>query len=181
MISGIGTAVLGGSLNTSSNIELTVSNQVISLPISFNKFNNPVINSRNNKTFKTIQGAIDDVNTRDGDTLKLKAGVYLENICIFKKISLVSFGDGEVLIIPKNESISSTVIVSNDNVSLKNLSIYGTVSSDAVFSTGNSFSLINSKVFNSFAGVYLYSTNNACLLNNSISGCSYALYLDEND
>ena len=181
MISGIGTAILTGSFNSTSSVKLTVSNQVINLPISFNKFANPVINSRNNKTFKTIQSAIDDVNTNDGDTLKLKAGVYLENVCIYKKLSLISFGDGESLLIPKNDSISSTIIVSCDGVCLKNLSIYGTASSNAVFSTGNAFGISNSKIFNSFAGIYLYDVINASLSNNQISGCSYALYLDGSD
>ena len=94
------------------------------------------INTRNNKTFSSIQNAIDDVDTNDGDTLKIRSGIYVENIYILKRVSLTSFGDGEVIIIPFNESLS-TVTILVDGSALNNLSVYGTSFNTAVFSVAN--------------------------------------------
>ncbi|MBA4852787.1 3-coathanger stack domain-containing protein, partial [Emticicia sp. BO119] len=47
-----------------------------------------VVNKRNRETFCSIQAAVDDSNTMDGDTIVVSAGTYIENITVSKSLAL---------------------------------------------------------------------------------------------
>ncbi|RYU92762.1 right-handed parallel beta-helix repeat-containing protein [Emticicia agri] len=48
-----------------------------------------VVNKRNKETFCSIQTAIDDSNTMNGDTLIVNAGTFIENITVSKSLALL--------------------------------------------------------------------------------------------
>lgn len=50
-----------------------------------------VININSGKGFNTIQSAIDDLDTHDGDTIKVKEGLYQEHIIINKHLNLIDY------------------------------------------------------------------------------------------
>lgn len=180
MIGGVATLILNESSNGSVVVRVILDNEIMDLTVVLDQCENPIINTRNNKTYSSIQNAIDDVDTNDGDTLKIRSGIYVENIYILKRVSLTSFGDGEVIIIPFNESLT-TVTILVDGSSLNNLSVYGTSLNTAVFLVANNVNIRNSNILNSYNGIYLYEVNGTNISDNRIKGCSYALYLDNSD
>ncbi len=50
-----------------------------------------VANINSGKGFNTIQSAIDDVDTHDGDTIKVKEGLYQEHVTINKHLNLIGY------------------------------------------------------------------------------------------
>ena len=180
MIGGVATLILNESSNGSVVVRVILDNEIMDLTVVLDQCENPIINTRNNKTYSSIQNAIDDVDTNDGDTLKIRSGIYVENIYILKRVSLTSFGDGEVIIIPFNESLT-TVTILVDGSSLNNLSVYGTSLNTAVFLVANNVNIRNSNILNSYNGIYLYEVNGTNISDNRIKGCSYALYMDNSD
>lgn len=75
-----------------------------------------VVNLNNNKTFTSIQSAIDDYDTKDGHIIFVKPGEYCENIVINKSITLE--GDGKAKIIAKDPSIP-TIYINTDNITIE--------------------------------------------------------------
>ena len=52
----------------------------------------PVTNTRTNLTYSTIQSAIDDTNTNNGDTITVAAGNYTENVNVYKSVTIEALG-----------------------------------------------------------------------------------------
>lgn len=102
-----------------------------------------VTNTTTLETFATIQAAIDDVNTLNGHTLTVAAGVYAENILINKSLTINgpkigvdgndgSRGTNEAVIYPATASIGDgtynggkIINITADNVTLDGLTIDG--------------------------------------------------------
>ena len=176
---GIAIAELSGNYSGLINVSVILANEVLNVSTELLGVNEyPVINLKNNKKFKTIGEAINDLNTSDGDTIKIKGGYYEDNLFIYKKINLIS--DGEVVIVPLNNS-KSTISILSDNVVLNNLTIYGGFDSQAISIFGSNVAILNCNILKSAVGLYLFESSNSSLINNTISSSDYGIYLDNSN
>jgi len=115
------------------------------------------------KSFNSIQEAVNDPLTVNGDIIVVSNGTYVENIIVNKKLYIVS--DGNVTVQAANPSISVFTINTSGSGSL----IQG-------------FSITNANLANSYeslspAGILLSSTNNCTIWNNTIKGNCYGVYI----
>ena len=95
---------------------------------------NPVTNNRTGKNYNTIQSAIDDSSTINGDTLTVNAGNYTENVNVDKRLILNA--SGLVYITPLNTALPVFTINSNGNGStIKGFIISGSTSSGIYIDT----------------------------------------------
>lgn len=64
----------------------------ITYAISDHVVPNTVTNLRTGKTYTSIQAAIDDPATLDGDNIKVANGTYTENVIVNKKVNILAYG-----------------------------------------------------------------------------------------
>lgn len=116
-----GAALVGGSLTVDSAVAQTQSCDV-------------TVDSGGGGDFTTIQAAIDDAGTTDGDTICVEPGTYDEQVTLDKEVTLVGDGSGE-------NAAQNTILDGNggdginiqaDNVTIEGVRITG-------FSNGISF------------------------------------------
>ncbi|MBD3282251.1 MAG: hypothetical protein GF387_01430 [Candidatus Portnoybacteria bacterium] len=116
--------------------------------------------------YPTIQEAIDA--SIDGDTIKMKAGTYTENVLINKNIHI----EGEYTIsatIKAEDPDSPAITINNaDNFKIKKINV-SSANSKAIYCTGNSQGTIqNSRIKDSVYGIYIEGNCKAEILNNLI-------------
>ena len=59
--------------------------------ICYNYIFDNVANINSGKGFNTIQSAIDDIDTHDGDTIKVKEGLYQEHLTLNKHLNIIGY------------------------------------------------------------------------------------------
>jgi len=111
--------------------------------------NLPVLNVDTGKRFQKIQQAIDDKDTKDGDTILLSPTTYVENLVINKGVKIKSNG----AIIRAKDSSKDAVIVEAKGVTLDGLRIDGNSSGTGINVKGDECHIFNSTVTNSSTGV----------------------------
>ena len=79
--------------------------------LAFNN-NAPIYNTRTGKGFATIQAGIDDVDTLPGDTIKVQCGDYVEDLAIWKDITV----SGE----PCCTNLDGVVVIVGDGATFEN-------------------------------------------------------------
>ncbi|MDO5850182.1 MAG: hypothetical protein Q4P14_03110, partial [Methanobacteriaceae archaeon] len=88
---GIAISNIYGPNPSEAYISLSLDNEIISKMIYLpSNTSYGVINNRSNKSYSSIQEAIDDNDTKNGDFILLKRGIFSENIFIYKNITLKS-------------------------------------------------------------------------------------------
>jgi len=164
-----------------------------------------VRNTDTGKEFPTIQTAIDDPDTQDGDTLVVKKGIYTENVDVYKtNITIRSNSGNPFDTIVQAASISDHVFhVTADGVKISGFSITGASDSgNGIYLEGVEYCLIennelskndigiilrfssNNKLNNNTAsnnidyGIWLYYSNNNTLSNNTADSKYYGIYLE---
>ena len=153
-------------------------------------------NLNTGKGFNSIQSAINDVDTVSGNVIKVKPGVYNENIVISKSIALVGDVNGSVILkgvnsnnpvigITKNanntliyglkiiDSNFGIVVLESNNVTLLSNSFNNVVESIICQNDSNTQIANNtigfSNVVNGVTGIHIRSSKNLFVLNNTIS------------
>jgi parallel beta-helix repeat protein len=127
---------------------------------------NMVYNKNTGENFQTIQEAIDDIDTKDGHTIKVNVGIYPENVIVHKSINL------------KGENRQKTIIdgEGNDNVlniTAPEVNVHGfTIQNSGYEKSGilinSNFNNINwNNIDNNWYGVLIwYASNNSIEGNN---------------
>lgn len=138
---------------------------------------NGTFNFRTQKTFNSIQTAIDDSTTIDGDTIWLGNLNYTENININKKITIRPISGVGVVIQPLNPNLPIfTINTSGSSTTIRDIVIDGSTGNAGIYvnnSTTNE--ILGNNIINNLNGIYLYnSTENVIsgniILNNSLNG-----------
>ena len=154
--------------------------------------------------YTTIQGAIDDASP--GDTVYVYSGTYIENVTVYKSLSLV--GEDKNTTTIQGDDIDWTVNVTADGVSLTNLTVSGgghgrfdagiqlyyannchiahnNVSSNpevGIYLFASSGNMVEANVaWNSHQGIYLRDSNDNTIVDNNISGGSGFILVDSSN
>jgi len=171
---------LNGTATGTANVSAALDNQTVSKSVSIISVNVlGVYNTRTQESFATIQEAVDDPDTKDGDTITLAEGIYTENIMINKKLIIKPSNGSNVIIKAKKIDISVIAVISTGSgTTIQGLNII-----DASNSYGISLShayncLINNNVIsNNNRDIYLYCSGNNNITGNTLRSSFYGIYL----
>jgi parallel beta-helix repeat protein len=115
----------------------------------------PIVNIDAKQTFSSIQEAIDDPNTQEGDTIFVRSGIYYENVVVNKTINLT--GENRDTTIIDGSGIDDVVRIEADWVNITGYTITGS----------DSFK----------SGIELYCVENCSVFNNILSGNHHGVLL----
>ncbi len=120
------------------------------------------------KTYTSIQSAINDSTTTNGDVIQINNGIFTENIVINKRLTIKGLYGGNVLIQPLNSSNPIITINSNGSGStLQLLTLQGSTNSNGIYiNNANNCSIITNIFMNNNNGIYVTYSNNTTLTNN---------------
>ena len=122
-----------------------------------------VHNHNTGEDFATIQNAIDDLDTQDGNTISVDPGTYTEHLVIDKPLKLM--GDDKNTTIIEGGGSGKCVLVTADNVEISGFTIQNSTysiwleSSDGCTISGNI-------IQDNSDGIYLTDSNNNAITNN---------------
>jgi parallel beta-helix repeat protein len=163
-----------------ANISAILDNQTVSMNINMTTVDvSGVYNTRTNKSFETIQSAIDDVDTLDGDILTLNEGVYTENIVINKRVTITPVTGANVIIKAKSPDKSVILVVNAGSGStIQGLTIVGgDISYGIALSHAYDCTINNNVISNSTKDVYVYCSGNNHLIGNTVEGSTNGIAL----
>ncbi|MGL4670302.1 MAG: pseudomurein-binding repeat-containing protein [Methanobacteriaceae archaeon] len=174
----INVSFLGYSINKTFNV----------LPINVTG----IVNNRTGEQFGTIQDAINSVNTRDGDVIRVSEGSYYENVIINKKITLEAVSGEKVYLYPDKINQNTITITSSGSGSMisgfnivgfgesygisltyaygciiKNNNISGFDQNIYLYCSGNN-TIQNNNIFDSIEGISLIASNNNRIIDNRL-------------
>jgi parallel beta-helix repeat protein len=130
------------------------------------------------KSFSTIQSAIEDTLTVNGDVILVENGTYTENIVVDKRLGI--FSEGNVTVQALNPSIPVFTLTGGGNSSVINgFHIIGASGSSGVYLSSASDCVIDSNSIEwNTNGVYLEDSTGNLITNNFIDHNLEGLYFD---
>jgi parallel beta-helix repeat protein len=141
-------------------------------------------NLRTGKSYSSIQAAIDDPSTRDGDTIEVESGNYTENIILNKRLTLRPISGGNVVVCSLDSSIPVFTVTGDGSGSVIDgftitggyYGVYLDSVHDCIIYGDNIFN-------NNMAGVYLSSSFGDVVSENILDfdGCSGIYLLNSNN
>jgi parallel beta-helix repeat protein len=135
----------------------------------------PVHNLNTGENFSSIQAAIYDSDTTNGDTITVDAGTYYENVVVNKSLTLLG-GDRNITIIDGNGS-GNVINITSDDVNISGFTIRnsGTGGNDAgIHVESNNNTITDNIIFNNTQGIRLESSNNNTISNNYFNNTNNA-------
>ena len=160
----------------------------------------PVVNINNNNAYSTIQDAINDNSTINGNVIQICSGTHVESIIVNKKLTIIPFSGNNVTIKAADSNGNVFTITSEGNGSIiQGLTINGNINLQANNCTiylnniiGNGTSgIITSNSFNNtiacnniscngFNGIQTNSSSNS-IYGNIIYGCESGIYSENSN
>jgi parallel beta-helix repeat protein len=149
---GVALATLSNLTVGTVNVSATLDNQTVSMV---------------KKVFNTIQSAIDDSTTQDGDIIAVEDGNYTENIVLNKKVALESVNTGKVTIQPADNTLP-VITVNKNNTIIKGFNIKGAINSMGIYINSTNNYVLGNNITDNHFGIYLNSSLNSTIYGNSI-------------
>lgn len=170
---------LTGSSAGLANVSATLDNQTVYHSVNITSVNIlGVYNNRTMESFASIQEAIDDPDTIDGDIINIAEGIYIENIVVNKKLTIKPVTGANVTI--KAKEGKSGFVVSNEGSgsTIQGLNIISFTDSYGI-SLSHAFNanIVNNTISNSNRGIYLYLSGNNVVTGNTIKDGYYGVVL----
>lgn len=121
------------------------------------------------QTYKTIQSAVDNVNTSYGDIINVHNGTYYEDIIIYKNIKIQSNKGDTVEINPVNTgfTIKNDSIGDGSGSSIVGFKIINSLGGTGINISANNCDIRNNQINNGSIGIFVLA-NNSLLKNNTI-------------
>ena len=126
--------------------------------------------------YANIQDAVD--NAKNGDTILVSSGTYIENVNINKQLSIISeSGNPDDTIVQAGEQDGYIFKVMANNVTISGFSIRGrgfdieqvSITSSIYFYGGQNVTINNNKLSNNIVAISIWMANNNTIKNNRIS------------
>ncbi|MFA0832880.1 MAG: right-handed parallel beta-helix repeat-containing protein [Methanobacterium formicicum] len=136
------------------NVTATLDNQAISKTVNLFK----VYNTVTQEGFTTIQAAINDSSTSNGDIIEVANGIYNENILLNKSLTLNAANGSSPII---NGSI--TINSGGSNSLIQGFTVKG------IYINSSNNNTISDNIISNQTGVSIYNSNYNKILNNTIS------------
>jgi parallel beta-helix repeat protein len=139
-----------------------------------------VHNINTGENFSTIQAAIDDNETKDGHTIEVDAGTYVENVVVTKRLTLHGIGMPTV----DANGTESAITVSADGCVVDGFTVTGVSTDSELFNfiagikvTSDGNMLVNNTAFNNNYGIFLWASINNTIINNVVHTNNYGICL----
>ena len=132
----------------------------------------PVKNLQTGEYFANIQDAIDDDDTKDGHTVEVCPGYYLENVDVTKSLTIRSIGGRDVTYVQAADSTDHVFHVMKDNTVIDGFTIEYAKEANGVYIFGSTLSnckVLNNNIEYNQSGVFLESASNCTISGNKIS------------
>ncbi|MCQ2737867.1 MAG: cysteine peptidase family C39 domain-containing protein, partial [archaeon] len=176
---GVAIANIYASEPSEAYVSLSLDNEIINKMIYLpSNTSYGVINNRSNKSYGSIQEAIDDNDTKNGDIIILKRGIFSENIFIYKNITLKS---EDITYLNSVDDSKATITIFANGATIDNLFITGDEDSYAVYNIGVNTHLINCTLSDSMVGLYTIGSNNCSIDSCNFLNNEYGIYAHSTD
>ncbi|MBF4467883.1 MAG: right-handed parallel beta-helix repeat-containing protein [Methanobrevibacter arboriphilus] len=129
-----------------------------------------VLNTRTGEYFETIQEAINSINTKSGDLIRVSEGTYYENIIINKKITLEVVSGEKVYLCPKDiDQNMITITSSGSGSTISGFNIIGSGYAYGISLVKSYGCIIKNNIISGFnVNIYSYISGNNTIQNNTI-------------
>ncbi|WP_091688718.1 NosD domain-containing protein [Methanococcoides vulcani] len=132
--------------------------------------------------YTTIQAAIDNVITTDGDTIIVYPGTYTENVDVYKRLNITSTGGAAVTHVTAASPGDHVFEVTADWVTITGFNVSSATDTNKAgiwlswYSTNNN--LTSNTASDNYYGILLVSSSNNTLTSNTASGNYRGIYLE---
>lgn len=136
-------------------------------------------NTRTNESFTTIQGAIDDPDTMDGDEIMVEAGTYTENVIANKNLTIKPVSGDNVIVQASNPNIPVFTVTSTGSGStIQGFTITGATNSCGVYlDSADNCTIDDNVITENLYGIYLYNSSNNTISGNTVQENERGVYV----
>ncbi len=133
---------------------------------------NQTISTMVQGVFSSIQSAINDTNTKNGDIIEVEDGTYIENIILNKQLTLEPVNMGKVTIQPLDPT-RPVITVTGNKAIITGFNIIGATNSDGIYINSTSSCIFGNNLTGNQFGIYLNNSLNSTLYGNNVTNNSY--------